>query len=100
MNSPGDFKISPFLPTWVKLKRLASSFHPEGRGSPRKDTGDGQGNPSTPSHQRAANYWSKHLQPLVKTTAANGQSKMPSMVSLKLQLTFLDLKHTGGRLLL
>ncbi|WP_220033896.1 hypothetical protein, partial [Arthrobacter psychrolactophilus] len=26
--------------------------------------------------------------PLVKTTAANGQSKLPSLVSLKLQLTY------------
>jgi hypothetical protein len=31
--------------------------------------------------------WSKHLQPLVKTIAANGQSELPSRVSLELPRT-------------
>lgn len=44
-------------------------------------------NPSTPSHTPWPTAIQKCLPPLVKTTAENGQSVLPSPVSLKLPLT-------------
>ncbi len=72
------------------MKRLASSFHREGRCFPRSDTRYGYGNPSTPDRRGPPAAVQNYLQPQVKIIAANGQSKLPSLVSLELPLTCVD----------
>lgn len=52
-----------------------------------RSSGDGQGNPSKPGPHARPRTGQKYVHPLVKSAAANTQSKLPSLVNLKLQLT-------------
>jgi hypothetical protein len=88
MNSPGDFTTSPFLPTTGEIQTIGIAISPRKEGAlPVTTRGMNKGNPSTPSHTPWPTAVQKCLPPLVKTTAANGQSGFPYPVSLKLPLT-------------